>query len=58
MKWRPTKVGDTRTVQRFAWFPTELSDGNRLWLEHFTSEEEYSRFYPCDTGWTWTWRYQ
>lgn len=44
MRWKtkPTpKVGDTRWVKKFAWFPVETDSGENLWLESYYVKEVY-----------------
>lgn len=53
MNWPTTKLGDTRTVVRFAWLPVELDDGTTVWLEQYVSEERFERYlstFPSDFG--------
>lgn len=42
----PSKVGDKRTINKFAWLPTVIGIENELieikvWLEFYIQEEEY-----------------
>lgn len=41
MKLSKAKLGDYRTVIRFAYFPTRMSNAQWIWLEKFRSEERY-----------------
>lgn len=46
MKWlhnQTAKIGDTREVVRFAFFPTVCGD-YVVWLEKYISIEEYNRW--------------
>ena len=52
MRWKTppkTEHGDTRTQQYFALLPTELSDGNTVWLEWYSVDEEYQVIYSDGT---------
>lgn len=52
MRWKTapkTEHGDTRTAQYFALWPTELSDGNTVWLEWYSVDEEYQVIYSDGT---------
>ena len=43
MRWKtkPTpKLGDTRWVKKFAWFPVETDSGESLWLESYYAAKE------------------
>jgi hypothetical protein len=43
---------EERTVKRFAWFPIKLTNGDRIWLEHYFSREGYAR-YRFDISYSW-----
>lgn len=38
------KVGQTRQRLVFAWFPTIMVDGTRVWLEKYARHERVARF--------------
>lgn len=47
MRWKnkPTpKLGETRWVKKFAWFPVETDSGESLWLESYYVKEVYMLF--------------
>ena len=47
MRWNLKKfeLGTKRTVKRFAFWPTCLSDTTTVvWLEHYYEEQEYNRY--------------
>ena len=47
MRWNLKKfeLGAKRTVKRFAFWPTRLSDNNTVvWLEHYHEEQEYGHY--------------
>ena len=47
MRWNLKKfeLGTKRTVKRFAFLPTRLSDTNTVvWLEHYYEEQEYGHY--------------
>lgn len=35
------KTGDTRTIKRFAYFPTRINDDIILWWDYYISHEKY-----------------
>lgn len=42
MRWKTKqdpKLGDTRWVKKFAWFPVETASGDSLWMESYYVEE-------------------
>ena len=52
MKLRPyPKIGDTRTVTRFAVLPVTLTDGARIWLEEYRELMEWREYIGCDGFW-------
>lgn len=47
MRWKTKlapKLGDTRWVKKFAWFPVETDSGDSLWLESYYVKEVYMLF--------------
>lgn len=50
MRWNPEQrrrarhpvVGDTRVRRRFAWKPTLLTNGQKVWLERYEVSEVFS----------------
>ena len=72
MKWfistKEPKVGDTRSVRKFAFLPTRLqvrgcTSDVMVWLECYTEEQEYraapwyARLYPDNTPPLWMCRW-
>lgn len=65
MRWERTMalVGDKRTRERFAWWPTEVEhpDGPRkrryVWLERYAELSEFAEWsdynYKRKNGWLW-----
>ena len=57
MRWNLKKfeLGTKRTVKRFAFLPTRLSDTSIVvWLEHYYEEQEYSHYgYDALTPYVW-----
>jgi hypothetical protein len=50
------KVGETRQITKFLWFPLAI-DGETRWLETATYTEEYIKIYDSNEGYTDTfWR--
>lgn len=47
VRWRSRKYGDRRTVRRFAWVPVSIGE-NRIWLEHYFSDEEFAEWEEYD----------
>lgn len=48
MRWKlpePPMVGDRKTVKRFAWRPTKMSDRTVVWLEIYIDEYEFDSIY-------------
>ena len=46
MRWKTkptTKLGETRWVKKFAWFPVETDSGESLWLESYYVKLKYDR---------------
>lgn len=41
MKFRRPRHGDTRIREKFAWLPTEMSDGVTVWLEFYLLRERF-----------------
>ena len=54
MRWKtkPTpKVGETRWVKKFAWFPVETDSWGSLWLESYYVKEVYCYGRPWYADW-------
>jgi hypothetical protein len=54
MKWKPKdgpKLGDYRTVKKFALFPTKLDNGDIVWLEIVYINEYYTDDYMSGPRW-------
>lgn len=51
MKLSKSQIGDRRVVTRFAYFPTRLSNGMRVWLEKYDSREAYTSDIYGFIGW-------
>lgn len=52
--WKEPSEGDSRTVRRFAWLPTIMSDGTVVWLELYGSSETYGYSGGWDGFWRWS----
>lgn len=44
-------MGERRRVTRFAWWPTELSNGDTVWLESYLSVEKWGRGFDTTGSW-------
>lgn len=58
MRWKtkPTpKLGDTRWVKKFAWFPVETDSKETVWLESYYVKEQYVEkpFGNAVAGYSW-----
>lgn len=58
MRWKTKpapKLGDTRWVEKFAWFPVETDSKETVWLESYYAKEQYvERPYGAqETGYGW-----
>ena len=54
MRWKtkPTpKLGETRWVKKFAWFPVETDSGESLWLESYYVKKVYCWGRPWYADW-------
>lgn len=51
MRWKTkvrVRVGDERTVIKFAWLPMKTSTGLTVWLERYISCEKYVQYWVGD----------
>jgi len=39
-----TTIGQTRTVTKFAFFPTTMDDGSVIWLEKYLTVQRYGEY--------------
>ena len=57
MRWnfRKFELGTNRTVKRFAFLPTRLSNSDTVvWFEHYYEEQEYDLYgYDAMTPYAW-----
>ena len=55
MRWKlKIELGTKRTVKRFAFWPTRLSDANTVvWLEHYYEDQEYGYYGYGDKPYAW-----
>jgi hypothetical protein len=53
MKWKINpyvpKEGDTRTIRKFAWLPTDCGE-YRVWLESYESVQKYKKMAQLGEG--------
>lgn len=48
------KLQEKRSITRFAWVPTQLSDGTYSWLEKYMEAQTYT-YHPIGCAmWVWT----
>ena len=46
-------VGELRLRRRFAWFPTQVDTGSRVWLRSYYELQMYTAPYPMTTARVW-----
>lgn len=48
---KKNKLGDTKTVTRFAFFPVHMSGDLYVWFEFYRAKMEYRKYDTLPPGW-------